>query len=47
MPTSPLSQKASLAACEKETTMVNNRLNPEMGVIFDEVQIEEVIAPRL
>jgi len=24
-----------------------NKLNLEMGVIFDEIQIEEVIAPRL
>jgi len=24
-----------------------DKLNPEMGVIFDEIQIEEVIAPRL
>jgi len=24
-----------------------NKLNPEMGMIFDEIQIEEVIAPRL
>jgi len=23
-----------------------NKLNLEMGVIFDEIQIEEVIAPR-
>jgi len=24
-----------------------NKVNLEMGVIFDEIQIEEVIAPRL
>jgi len=27
--------------------MVSNRINPRMGVIFDEIEIEEVIAPRL
>jgi hypothetical protein len=32
---------------ERETTMVSNRINPRMGVIFDEIEIEEVIAPRL
>ena len=26
--------------------MVSNRINPRMGVIFDEIEIEEVIAPR-
>jgi len=31
---------------KKETTMAK-KLNVEMGVIFDEIQIEEVIAPRL
>lgn len=38
-------EPALLAAPKKETTMAN-KLNLEMGVIFDEIQIEEVIAPR-
>jgi hypothetical protein len=32
---------------ERETTMISKRINPRMGVIFDEIEIEEVIAPRL
>jgi hypothetical protein len=39
-------EPALLAAPKKETTMAN-KLNLEMGVIFDEIQIEEVIAPLL
>jgi hypothetical protein len=31
---------------EREPSMVSNRINPSMGVIFDEIEIEEVIAPR-
>jgi hypothetical protein len=31
----------------RETTMVSSRINSRMGVIFDEIEIEEVIAPRL
>lgn len=38
---------SAAGARQKETQMVNNRLYSEMGVIFDEIHIEEVIAPRL
>jgi hypothetical protein len=31
----------------REKTMTTKRNNPEMGVIFDEIEIEEVIAPRV
>ena len=40
-------ETALLAAPKKKETTMANKLNLEMGVIFDEIQIEEVIAPRL
>lgn len=42
----PNPETALLVDPKKETTMAN-KLNTEMGVIFDEIEIEEVIAPRL
>jgi hypothetical protein len=42
-------QKNKRFACRSqgESQMVRRRINTEMGVIFDEIEIEEVIAPLL
>jgi hypothetical protein len=43
----PKKNKRFACRSQGESQMVRRRINTEMGVIFDEIEIEEVIAPLL